>query len=595
MTSKDSGRSTPARPVSELFSDPRLREKLGVEEIELSSTPPEVPRRRTRGRDPATRLEDGKLIAVWFGLWALLALATLFGRSAWPTDETRFLAVAWEMWVRGDFLLPTVNEQLYSQAPLVPWLIHLGWAVFGVVEWWARLVPLSASLLSLVLTWRIALLLWPNHGEVARFAPLVLLGTVSWSAFAGLASAHHWLVATVLFAVWSILIIWRRRDHRAWLLLALATGLGLLTQGWVFALYVYPVALLIPLWAREGRRPEWGYWYLDIAKSLIIGALPLALWLLAIGWRAGWTSVYELTLRAPPLLPLDILPIRPEPWWYAVWLPIVFLPWSVWPIVWLRHWQLRRAALNAGLLFCLVWVLASVAGLAAIPGAQAQWLAPLLPAGALVVSFLALDEELRGADENRLLAAMTMPVVLLGAAVIIAPKLPQPEWAPDFVWSISPLVGFGIMVVGVALAWLPVRETRRRVSDMAIVGTLFVVLAVLGLGVEFDRQWSVTGTAQYLSGVERAGRPIAQIGDYHGEYHFAGRLTRPIAVLSAARANQWAENYPNGVIIADETIWRPQARTAVALHKAQRHEPQLVVWDARSLLAVAIDVNPETP
>ena len=59
MTSIDSGRSTPARPVSELFSDPRLREKLGVEEIELSSTPPEVPRRRTRGRDPATRLEDG--------------------------------------------------------------------------------------------------------------------------------------------------------------------------------------------------------------------------------------------------------------------------------------------------------------------------------------------------------------------------------------------------------------------------------------------------------------------------------------------------------------------------------------------------------
>ena len=49
--------------------------------------------------------QDRYLVALLLG-WAVLALAALFLRPLWPVDETRYLAVAWEMWQRGDFWCP---------------------------------------------------------------------------------------------------------------------------------------------------------------------------------------------------------------------------------------------------------------------------------------------------------------------------------------------------------------------------------------------------------------------------------------------------------------------------------------------------------
>ena len=77
----------------------------------------------------------------WLAAWLLLVGLALGARPLTPVDETRYLAVAWEMWVSGDALVPHLNGEPYShKPPLLFWLINLGWAVAGVSEWWARLV-----------------------------------------------------------------------------------------------------------------------------------------------------------------------------------------------------------------------------------------------------------------------------------------------------------------------------------------------------------------------------------------------------------------------------------------------------------------------
>src|SRR3569832_988308 len=86
-----------------------------------------------------------------FGLWLLLVAISLYGRSFVPIDETRYVTVAWEMWLRGDFLVPYLNGEPYShKPPLLFWLIQLGWKIFGVNDWWPRLMP---SLFSLGSVW----------------------------------------------------------------------------------------------------------------------------------------------------------------------------------------------------------------------------------------------------------------------------------------------------------------------------------------------------------------------------------------------------------------------------------------------------------
>ena len=317
---------------------------------------------------------------------------------------------------------------------------------------------------------------------------------------------------------------------------------------------------------------------------------PIA-WLVMVGLRHGATSVYELTRHAAPLPVLDLFLVRAQPWWYLVWLVPVFLPWSVWPVVWLRHWQRRRAPLNAGLLFCLVWVVASLVLLSLLPTKQPHGLLPLLPAGALVIAFLVLDEDLRSAD-GRPLASMTWPVVLLGAIILIAPALPRGDWAPEMLWQISPLVGLGLMVLGVALASLPVRATRRRLADLAAVSTLSVVLATLALGAQYDAHRRVTEIGTALNAMERDRRPIAIVGEYRGEFHFAGRLKRPIAVLSASRVRPWAHNHPDGVVVVRRAYWQPAGAGRVLL-EARYGDDTITLWDAGSLLARGAEHAPD--
>ena len=103
----------------------------------------------------------------------LLPLAITLGvRGPMPIDETRYLSVAWEMWSRGDFLLPTLNGVPYThKPPLLFWVMHLGWSVFGVNAWWPRCIP---ALAAIVATWQLRRLtrrLYPeDDGRVADIA-----------------------------------------------------------------------------------------------------------------------------------------------------------------------------------------------------------------------------------------------------------------------------------------------------------------------------------------------------------------------------------------------------------------------------------------
>ena len=48
---------------------------------------------------------------------ALVCIAGVLLRPLAPIDETRYLAVAWEMWLSGDYFVPTRNFELYTHKP----------------------------------------------------------------------------------------------------------------------------------------------------------------------------------------------------------------------------------------------------------------------------------------------------------------------------------------------------------------------------------------------------------------------------------------------------------------------------------------------
>ncbi|MHB8982765.1 ArnT family glycosyltransferase, partial [Thiobacillus sp.] len=107
-------------------------------------------------------------------LLAGLAAVALMTRPLTPVDETRYVSAAWEMWLRGDFLVPFKNGEPYShKPPLMFWMIHAGWAAFGVNDWWPRLVVPLFSAATLLLSYRLARRLWPNRPGLGGEATLL--------------------------------------------------------------------------------------------------------------------------------------------------------------------------------------------------------------------------------------------------------------------------------------------------------------------------------------------------------------------------------------------------------------------------------------
>ena len=117
---------------------------------------------------------------LWGGLWLVLMSGAFLFRPILPVDETRYLSVAWEMWLRDDYLVPHLNGATYShKPPLLFWLINAGWGIFGVSDWWPRLVAPTFGLGCLYLTARLGKRLWPDH-PIYLMTPFLLVGTFYW-------------------------------------------------------------------------------------------------------------------------------------------------------------------------------------------------------------------------------------------------------------------------------------------------------------------------------------------------------------------------------------------------------------------------------
>ena len=75
-----------------------------------------------------------------------MALLAIFSHGPMPMFSTRTLAVAWEMWAHGHWLVPHINGDPYSEkVPLLFWMIHAGWAVFGVNDVWPRILEVNIN------------------------------------------------------------------------------------------------------------------------------------------------------------------------------------------------------------------------------------------------------------------------------------------------------------------------------------------------------------------------------------------------------------------------------------------------------------------
>ena len=321
---------------------------------------------------------ERRLALPLLALWLALVLVSLFTRSYIPIDETRYVTVAWNMWLRGDFLVPYLNGEAYShKPPLLFWLMNLGWGVFGVNDWWPRLVPSLFSLGSAWLTVAIARTLWPQDKDAARIAPMILLGSVLWTVFTTATMFDMMVAFFTLLGVLGLVQAWGGKRLQGWGLVALAIGGGLLAKGPTILLQILPLAILAPWWG--GAQP-WRRWYSGLAIALLLGAAIALAWAIPAGLHGGKTYQHAIFWGQTADRMVNSFAHRRPLWWYVPWLPVLLFPWLLWLPVWRALLGIRQHLNDLGTRLCIAWLLPVFVAFCFISGKQPHYLLPIFPA-----------------------------------------------------------------------------------------------------------------------------------------------------------------------------------------------------------------------
>jgi len=480
---------------------------------------------------------------------ALLAFASLATRGLIPVDETRYTTVAWEMWLRGDFLVPYLNGETYShKPPLLFWLIQLGWSLFGVNEWWPRLIPFFFSFGALLLVQHLGRQLWPDS-DAYLMAPFIALGFTLWAFFSTTVMFDMMLTFFVLLAITGIFRAFASGDNRWWLLLGLAWGLGMLSKGPVIFVHTLPLVLLGRYWVPAETKLSWKQILIGSLVALLIAAAIILAWVIPATARGGEEYAQSLlfgqNIQRAMKAPNDALPW----WYYIVFMPFILFPWAYWGGGWkaLINGAARTGNIDYGRRFCLAWIIPVLLLFTLISGKKVHYLLPVLPAVALYISSLLADRKEQGSSLE--MWPLTILYLVVTAIVGSLPFIFGPSDSPYWVYSISVFAVVPFAIVAIAGQVFVSGTQLNRVRMISLQTVFLLVAAHIILFVPASLGYDLKPIAVEIARLQEQDYSIAHNGKYRGEYHFLGRLKKPLAVVYDHTERQWMATNPDGYVI----------------------------------------------
>jgi hypothetical protein len=295
-----------------------------------------------------------------------------------------------EMVLLRDWLTPHFNYLRYfEKPPLLYWLTAMGYQIFGVSEFSARLVTTLAAIAGVGLTYGIGRDLWGRRAGLV--SGLILATSFGYFIFSRIIVTDMLFSALLAATFWAALRgLLDERPRRGIMLLAYAAmGLAILTKGLIGL--VFPVLTIggFLLLTRDWQ-------VLRRLELLRGGAVFLAItapWHILVGLKNPgffwFYFVHEHFLRFVGRRELDYAPLP----LYAFLIMVVIwtFPWSVFlPVALRRYWPQAKAASREGrgFLFVLLWVASVVGFFALTPSRLEYYSMPAFPALALLVGRL---------------------------------------------------------------------------------------------------------------------------------------------------------------------------------------------------------------
>lgn len=180
----------------------------------------------------------------------MLLFTNLGATSLWDVDEGRNSTCSFEMLESGNWITPTCNAELRAAKPvLFYWLQMLGYSLFGINEFAARLPSALAALLTVFLTYELARFMFkPYTGLLAGFITATSIMLIAAARFANQDAILNFSTVLLFLLFW---VHYAKTGKYAFILCSAASALAVLSKGPVGLALPAAVILLFLFW--EGR------------------------------------------------------------------------------------------------------------------------------------------------------------------------------------------------------------------------------------------------------------------------------------------------------------------------------------------------------
>jgi 4-amino-4-deoxy-L-arabinose transferase-like glycosyltransferase len=364
-------------------------------------------------------------IGVWLGWLSWL-------RPLMLPDEGRYAGVAWDMYRSGTVAVPLINGMPYfHKPPLYYWLTEIGYTVFGLNEWSARLPSLLAAWAAIAAIY--FFLLRYRDAATARLAAMVLATMPLFYGGAQFANMDMLVAGTIALATLAgAAAVLEQRAGRPYKRIMLACGafaaLALLAKGLIGV--VLP-ALILLAWVMASRQRQSLrvlLWPPAILMFLAIGA-PWFVWMqLRYPGFFHYFFVYQHFQRFAESGFNNVQPF----WFYPPVLVGLTLPWALWAGGILRKDFWAPSPARDIRLLMAVWIVV-VVGFFSLPSSKLiGYVVPAVPPLAVLLTEVLMrtmgspSRMARRAMDATLAASILVCVIAVLATAIYSKRSAQP-------------------------------------------------------------------------------------------------------------------------------------------------------------------------
>ncbi|MCB1558280.1 MAG: glycosyltransferase family 39 protein [Alphaproteobacteria bacterium] len=494
-----------------------------------------------------------------------LMIAAQLARPLFPVDETRYLTVAWEMHQSGNYVLPSLNHEAYHhKPPVLFWLINLMWAIFGVSQGAAMVVPYLGAFAFLLATARLATRLFPDNAQAPLLTTALLAGSLPFVIYSNLIMFDLLLG---VFAILGLTAVWdymTTRSKKHLLLLALCIGFGVLTKGPVILLHIGTALLLAKIWI-NAPQAQLKKTILPLIGAVLLGAAIALSWAIPAAIEGGKEFADKIFWGQTAGRMVKAFDHQRPIYWYLTFVPLFTLPWLASPALWSGAKQfLKDKAPNATsakrFLFC--WAVPVFVSFCLISGKQVHYLIPILPALALFFTgaFLNAPDEWKKRDSlpvlvtTLLLAALPIIMNLFANKIggMIEGDKHIEETFSQMALLPSSLAALFIFGVSIAAHRSKIKNIVAITLSMAAMMVSFQIAAKES----FFANYNLTPLAEKIMEIDKqtlaqneAFHPLAFTRNYHGEFGFLARLNRPVKQIQPDELSKWFNDNPNGIAL----------------------------------------------